>query len=176
MKRIVTLTENDVKNLVKESINEIEKGSNHRRSKFEGDLYHKDVWMPKVLRSKAFEYFKTFKQNTKLNDHIKLNQGCDDCHTYDIPTIEQAIKNVDPFKANIFEIGTEYSLDGQPNTTIRKFAVRMPYDDQYDVIVVYSTDPESMGAVKTAWLNRRNDCHHTLDSGRYTRPTVRMKR
>ena len=176
MKKIVRLTEKDVQNLVTESVNEYFKGSNHKRSEFRGDLYHRDVWMPKKLADKARAYFAKFKDNTHLNNHIKINRGCDDCHNYNIQSIENAIKNADLNTVNIFEIGTEYSLDGNPNDTIRKFAVRMPYDQQDDVVVVYSTDPETMGNVKTAWLNKRSDAHKTHDPFRYTRPPSRGRR
>lgn len=143
------------------------KGSNHTKSadRFSGDLYHKDVYMPKILLNKAIEMFTQFKRNTELSSHIKESKDCDRCHTYNLELIEKAIRDVNPAQASIFEIGTDWSLNDNPNTNIRKFAVRMPYNTEEDVVVVYNAN----GSVRTAWLNWKNDNHYTLDKSKYVK-------
>ena len=147
------------------------KGSNHTKcaDSFPGDLYHKDVYMPSVLKKLALNLFMQFKNNTKFNcTHISNNQDCDRCHSYDVDQIKEAISKVDASQINIFEIGTEYSLNDTPNMDIVKFGVRIPYNDNEDVIIFYNPN----GTVRTAWLNYKADNHNTLDRSKYAHAPV----
>lgn len=49
-----------------------------------------------------------------------------------------------------------------------KLVVRVPYSEGLDLVLVII--PDGAGAlVKTVWLNRSDDAHHTLRVGRYAR-------
>lgn len=57
------------------------------------------------------------------------------------------------------------------NGEIVKFYVRQPMNDDLDITVVIGIDKNSsvMYVVKTAWVNRNDDIHSTLDSSKYMR-------
>jgi hypothetical protein len=85
----------------------------------------------------------------------------------DAITITEDMYNRDPFEAagpqhtkpHVFEIHVE-------NGVAKKANVRYMCDDEFDQIAVVGHD----GTLITAWLNRRNDTHDTLDTSKYVSP------
>lgn len=69
------------------------------------------------------------------------------------------IKSVTIEKNRVIEVETD-DLTGQ----IRKFVLRIPYDEKKDVVVVFVV-PE--GVVKTLWFNLKSDQHRTVNLRRY---------
>ena len=67
---------------------------------------------------------------------------------------------IDIRKGDLFEVGVT-------GNTVTKMAVRMPYDDRIDLIIVFK--PRD-GFVKTVWANEKNDKHRTLNRSRYIDP------
>lgn len=67
---------------------------------------------------------------------------------------------IDVRKGDIFEIGVT-------GNTVTKMAVRMPYDDKIDLVVVFMP---ADGFVKTVWANTKGDTHKTLDLSKYADP------
>jgi len=150
------------------------RGSNHKKcaDTFKGDLYHKDVYMPKQLINLATEMFIKFRNNTEFKcDHVDNNKDCDKCHSYSVELIKESLAKVDIKDINIFEIGTWYSPNDEPNTDIIKFGVRFPYNQEEDVIIFYNSD----GTVRTAWLNYKVDNHKTLDRTKYVKRPIKRK-
>lgn len=49
------------------------------------------------------------------------------------------------------------------NGRVVKAVYRAQFDDEFDVVLVINPD----GLVRTAWLNRRDDHHRTLDRAKY---------
>ena len=39
-----------------------------------------------------------------------------------------------------------------------------------DISIVFATSKDNKNIVKTAWLNRKNDWHFTLDKSKYYKP------
>lgn len=70
---------------------------------------------------------------------------------------------IDVRKGDIFEIGVT-------GNTVTKMAVRMPYDDKIDLVVVFMP---ADGFVKTVWANTKGDTHKTLDLSKYASPAKR---
>lgn len=68
--------------------------------------------------------------------------------------------SIDVRKGDIFEIGVT-------GNTVSKMAVRMPYDDKIDLVVVFMP---SDGFVKTVWANTKGDTHKTLNLSKYADP------
>ncbi len=67
---------------------------------------------------------------------------------------------IDVRKGDIFEIGVT-------GNTVTKMAVRMPYDDKIDLVVVFMP---SDGFVKTVWANTKSDTHKTINLSKYADP------
>jgi hypothetical protein len=70
-----------------------------------------------------------------------------------------------PATAELIELETTGSFD-----VPYKAVFRSPYDAEFDICHVIVLEPESDGrhAVKTVWLNHRNDHHRSLKVERYT--------
>lgn len=67
---------------------------------------------------------------------------------------------IDVRKGDIFEVGVT-------GNTVTKMAVRMPYDDNIDLVIVFKP---ADGFVKTVWANTKDDIHKSLDLSKYTNP------
>ena len=51
-----------------------------------------------------------------------------------------------------------------------KFVVRVDYDEIHDISIVFlKQKQDKFPLIKTAWLNRKDDKHHTLNRDRYER-------
>lgn len=66
-------------------------------------------------------------------------------------------------KGDIFEIGVT-------GNTVTKMAVRFPYNDKLDIVLVISP---SDGFVRTVWANEKGDTHKTLNLYKYADPNSR---
>jgi hypothetical protein len=51
---------------------------------------------------------------------------------------------------------------------IHKVVVRIPHDENFDIVVVFIPEPRGVGFVKTCWLNHKKDDHSTLDKSKYS--------
>lgn len=71
---------------------------------------------------------------------------------------------IDIRKGDIFEIGVT-------GNTVTKMAVRMPYNDKIDLVIVFMP---ADGFVKTVWANAKGDTHKTLNLARYANPKSRL--
>lgn len=70
---------------------------------------------------------------------------------------------IDIRKGDLFEVGVT-------GNTVTKMAVRMPYDEKIDLIIVFG--PKD-GFVRTVWANAKGDKHRTLDRAKYVDPQRR---
>lgn len=68
--------------------------------------------------------------------------------------------SIDVRNGDIFEIGVT-------GNTVSKMAVRMPYDDKIDLVIVFMP---ADGFVKTVWANTKGDTHKTLNLSKYADP------
>lgn len=71
---------------------------------------------------------------------------------------------VDVRKGDIFEIGVVGNM-------VTKMAVRFPYDDKIDLVIVLQP---SDGFVRTVWANTKDDTHKTINLAKYADPKRRQ--
>jgi hypothetical protein len=69
-------------------------------------------------------------------------------------------ETIDVRKGDIFEIGVIGNV-------VSKMAVRFPYNDKLDMVLVIQP---SDGFVRTVWANEKGDTHKTLNLSKYADP------
>jgi hypothetical protein len=107
-------------------------------------LYHSDVYMPPCLRTPVFEGPLTY------TTHAKEAALDDRYGVIPLPKVFEAAG------AQLIEVETE---NGFPI----KQLWRQKLDKENDLILVITKE----GRVKTVWLNRADDKHTTLQTGKY---------
>jgi hypothetical protein len=111
-------------------------------------LYHKETGLPDVSIPNRFLLRPTF--------HAKKAAETDRYGKFDIPGAVFFCKD------DIVE------LEVYQNAVV-KILLRVPYNGEFDLCL--AVIPLGKWAkVKTAWLNRKDDNHQTLDASRYNRP------
>lgn len=114
-------------------------------------LYHKDIYLPE----KAVE-LATGVYVLSLTNHA-IGACRNDKYGDIIPPTHLRVD-----KRNIIEL--EVNIYGQPT----KVVCRLPYDSRNDICIVAAMEPRCLSVrCKTLWLNRKTDCHFTLDKSRY---------
>ena len=109
-------------------------------------LYHKQAYgLPKIPIAPITQLV--------LSQHVK--------NAVETRKIKLDLTAFDPTRWNIFEL----ELDDK--NQLVKLAARKRYDQWYDIVVVLDVQTK---VVKTAWLNRNGDRHHTVDRAAYARP------
>lgn len=117
-------------------------------------LYHKDIGFPKGANlPRGFQHV----MKLRYGPHAIQAANTDRYGKLDLPPA------IDIRKGELFEVG----LTGN---TVTKMAVRMPYDQHIDLIIVFSP---ADGFVRTVWANEKGDKHRTLDRSRYLDPNTR---
>lgn len=168
------LNKNKINKIVKESIckflSEDEKLSNHNHSiRQKYDLrFHVDIYMPGGLKEMCYILYNKFKGQFKLSNKGKNKIGCDLAHSYDEKKLEKIANSIAIENSNLFEVLASYNENADSNGshyTIRKFVVRVPYDSEKSISIVFSI--ENGPKIVTAWLNTVNDNHRSLNTNLY---------
>jgi hypothetical protein len=73
---------------------------------------------------------------------------------------------IDIRKGDIFEVGVVGNM-------VTKMAVRFPYDEKHDIVLVIQP---ADGFVRTVWANEKSDTHKTLNLSKYADPKNRQAR
>ena len=107
-------------------------------------LYHKDVFLPAAARALRFAVM------LRYSAHARQAAKTDRYGDISLPHVF----NSDD--AELIEVEVE-------NSKVRKMVYRQPYNRENDLVIVMNPD----GLVRTVWLNRNNDAHHTLDTTKY---------
>lgn len=120
-------------------------------------LYHKDIGFPTDASLP-----RGFSPVVRLNygGHARQEAMTDRYGDLRLPDV------IDIRKGDLFEVGVT-------GNTVTKMAVRMPYNDKIDLVIVFM--PER-GFVKTVWANEKNDQHRTLNRARYIDPKREKRR
>lgn len=113
-------------------------------------LFHAEVWMPESLIAQACKAVRLF--FTRHAQHACRT----DRYGYIIPPTQIA-----PQRAQVVEVEAA-------NGKVNKVVARLPYNQQFDIVVVYMPEQET-GIVKTLWLNEKSDRHSTLNRSKYVR-------
>lgn len=119
-------------------------------------LYHREVYWKNSFDKQAFNLIKNNK--ITLTQHFVNHVLYDYVYRYMIDfdslniIIDELIedKEIKPFEVEI------------ENNKVTKAVVRVPYDDTSDISIVFRKNK-----IITAWLNKREDKHYTLDETKY---------
>ena len=125
------------------------------------ELYHIEVYMPDEYIQKTIELQKTLGRyyfSRHLKDYFSFH---DYKHAIDKKVLINCINNLRSNPVTPFEI----ELDGDE---VIKYVVRVPYSEELDIsIAMLVCNSWGNPMVKTAWLNSKDDTHHTLDFSKY---------
>lgn len=139
-------------------------------------LFHKDVFMLKSAQEISMEYQKLLNKyflSKHFQEHIDNQYTEDRSHTYLPDVIKQCLDSLKETPREVFEV--ELSKDsnffGRDGWFVTKYCCRIPYDNFQDLVVairpVYKKDKIVNNMVVTAWMNAKNDHHHTLNTDKY---------
>ncbi len=129
-------------------------------------LYHKKVfWCADFdLQARAL-----FNKNYSLHlfEHLLYST---DKHGMTMRELDRIIDELIEKKRNfyLYEVATTMQNE------VFKAVVRTSYDLDRDISIVFGVSKKNELIVKTAWLNRKNDRHNTLDKSKYYTPQRRF--
>lgn len=118
-------------------------------------LYHKDVFWNNKFENESKKLVNSVKC---LSFHLKehLNNP-DKKHTYKVSDIWNCLNKIKQNKGYLFEVETE-------NEKVVKSVYRVALNNEYDLCLVIR-----YSKIVTAWLNKNNDKHITLNTTKYER-------
>lgn len=127
------------------------------------ELYHSEVFMPSNLVLAAKKLMKNA-HRARFSRHVQewLTGIADEDwlrrykHRYSAADLKNALLSITRTLPDPFEIGVE-------NGEVIKYAVRVHLTEDTDISIVH----DKFGVVRTAWLNRVDDIHKTLDTSKY---------
>ena len=142
-------------------------------------LLHKDVFFPTNAQNIVNNFEKKIKEidySIHINEHFNTIQ--DRSHTYCGDKVKELISTLSMTQREAFEIevSKDFHYFKKRGFFITKFCVRIPYDNECDVVVVLRPIYENINGSKkyngkvlvaTAWMNNKFDSHFTLDSSKY---------
>lgn len=136
-------------------------------------LFHKDIFMPEGVAESCINLQKRltrFSLSEHVSDHLDAQLSENDSHTYYKDMINHCVKTLKDNPQEAFEVELTKGCDN--NTwSITKYCVRVPCGGDEDLAIVIR--PLIMkgklinSAIITAWINKRDDKHDTLDDSRY---------
>lgn len=119
-------------------------------------LYHSSIYMPDNLVNQCTNMMRKASR-CRLSRHIQeWLEGEDIKHQYSKDDLEGAFFYISKFRPVPFEVGVEGGV-------VKKFAVRIHLDIDRDISIVISRENVAV----TAWINRRDDLHYTLNVEKY---------
>lgn len=119
-------------------------------------LYHTSIYMPDNLVNQCTNMMRKASR-CRLSRHIKeWLEGEDIKHRYSRDDLEGAFFYICKFRPIPFEVGVEGGM-------VKKFAVRIHLDIDSDISIVINRENVAV----TAWINRRDDLHYTLNAEKY---------
>lgn len=130
-------------------------------------LYHKQVFWYKSFDVLATELFNK-NYSLHLFEHLLYPT---DKHNMTIRELDRIIDELINHKRYYFL----YKVETKGRDNITKCVLRTSYNLDSDISIVFATSKDNKNIVKTAWLNKKNDRHFTLDKSKYYRPQRRAK-
>ena len=127
------------------------------------DLYHNEVYMPddyvddahimmrRAHRAKPSRHVIEWLNGTGSSNSLRLKK-----HNYTLRDLKEALMHITRTLPDPFEIGVE-------DEEVIKYAVRMHLNAIDDITLVIDKN----NVIRTAWLNKRDDVHSTLDANKY---------
>ena len=146
-------------------------------------LFHKDVFIPEgiqgivhLFQEKMTGYF----LSKHFEEHLNNQETEDRSHTYFRDCVMTSLNKMlsserilrDAFEV---ELSKDYHYFGRSGWFVTKYCIRIPYDDDCDLVVVIRPQWNKEKAkfemnnnmIVTAWLNNNKDNHYTLDASKY---------
>ena len=172
----MTINEHKIDRIVKRKLNclleEYGKMSAHKHSmQTIYDLrFHDSIYMPGGLKEQCYSLYNSNKGSFALSAKGKSKIGCDDAHKYDEHRLVRIANSLKIESSNLFEVLAEYDLNGERSGSpyiIKKFVVRVPYDSSRSVSIVFGIGKRPL--IITAWLNRLDDNHTSLNPNLYVK-------
>lgn len=114
-------------------------------------LYHKNIRLPENIDSLYGQEFLTV-----LSKHVQ-KETTQDKYTESFYVPEIVIITDD----NLIEV--ELNESGK----MVKCMIRLEYNHKFDICIVLQPETQDSALVRTAWLNRHDDNHFTLDESKY---------
>lgn len=117
-------------------------------------LYHKDVFLPEEIAEAAKDMLNdpAFHFSGHLKDHLEKP---DQKHLLTEDAVWRAINNLKKSPVTPFEVETN-------RNKVTKAVFRTTFDKDTDISIVIRKH-----IVVTAWLNKKDDDHSTLDTSKY---------
>ena len=126
-------------------------------------LYHESVYMKDEDKERAMRIERTLRK-IRLSKHFQRHLEMQDRkHELTKHKVKRSIITIIKTPKVPFEV--EYD-----EQSYFKFVVRVEYDEIHDISIVFLVQKQDkFPLIKTAWLNRKDDKHHTLNRTRYER-------
>jgi carbonic anhydrase len=117
-------------------------------------LYHNDVYLPEEIAEAAKDLLEDPKMHfsAHLKEHLEKP---DPKHLLTEDAIWKAVNNLKKSPCTPFEVETN-------RNKVTKAVYRTPYNKDTDISIVFRKH-----TIVTAWLNRKDDTHSTLDTSKY---------
>ena len=125
-------------------------------------LYHKKVYWCATFDSQAKALFNK-NYSLHLFEHLLYST---DKHGMTMRELDRIIDELMKNKRNYFL----YEVQTDIHDNVYKCAIRTSYDLDKDISIVFNLSKDGKLIVKTAWLNRKDDRHNTLDKSKYYFP------
>lgn len=138
-------------------------------------LLHKDIYIPPWVQptvGKTLSQYKSYALSKHVLDHAAKDG--DRSHGYTLAKLNQALANALGKRFEAFEVElTRFNTSHR--WVVTKVCIRIPYGSNQDACLSIRTYRDrqtnkldcSKGLLVTAWLNCKDDCHATLDMGKY---------
>lgn len=126
-------------------------------------LYHESVYMKDEDKERAMRIERTLRK-IRLSKHFQRHLEMQDRkHELTKQGVKRSIITIIKTPKVPFEV--EYD-----EQSYFKFVVRIEYDEIHDISIVFlKQKQDKFSLIKTAWLNRKDDKHRTLNRDRYER-------
>lgn len=129
-------------------------------------LYHKKVFWHTDFDLQARTLFNK-NYSLHLFEHLLYST---DKHGMTMRELDRIIDEIIDKKRNYFLYEVETTIHDE----VFKAVVRTSYDLDRDISIVFALSKKNELIVKTAWLNRKDDRHMTLDKSKYYTPQRRF--
>lgn len=165
---MLRITRGDINEMVSSVLSEIEKRwSDHGKSHiFINDLrFHKEIYWP-GLDDKISTLYGQKRGSFRPSARCVSKIGCDKAHDIDVDKLVGIANNLDLDSDDVYVFEALASFNMVTHEyEIRKFVARTKYDNFNSISIVFGV--EGKPTIVTAWLNKLNDKHKTLDPTRY---------
>ena len=126
-------------------------------------LYHESVYMKDEDKERAIRFERSLRK-IRLSKHFQRHLEMQDRkHELTKQGVKRSVITIIKTPKVPFEV--EYD-----EQSYFKFVVRVDYDEIHDISIVFLiSKQDDLPLIKTAWLNKKDDKHHTLNRSKYER-------